>query len=507
MLGKGDEAHGGHHAAGGVGPSHQGLGADGLAGAQVDLGLQEDAQLVGVDRLAQLAQQGQGLFTGRVQARVVDDHAGLLAFGHVHGDFGAAEQQVGVVAMIGGAGHADARAQVHGVVVEGEGRLERAQDALGERDRLVGAGVGQQHGEFVAAQAGEFCAGVALNLGAQAPGHGLQQAVAKAVAQHVVDVLEAVHVQHQHGAGVARRQRRLQVQAKLHAVGQGGEGVFVGQAADLAFAGLDGLAHGLERLRQLADLAAVAGVHGVAIVALFEAPRRVGQAAQGRGDALGRVEPPDGKDDDAQAGEDEQGELQALVGRQGLIDRAHQHGGDRRLAGGGVEHHGAGAVLVAGQLHRAREGCGAAGAGLPGLLQRGPLGTRQGGQGDLGARRWAGAQQGHFQAREAADVLQLGLVHPKAHAHPADEHRRAHGHGHDLEGLAADDLDLARLAGAGEGLIGLALDGGEEAIGLAGGAGLQDKVRVGEQGQVGVDAFAVVEQRRVHGLAVAAGHR
>ena len=44
-----------------------------------------------------------------------------------------------------------------------------------------------------------------------------------------------------------------QVVAELLAVGQVGQGILIGQAADLAFAGLDGLAHGLEGLGQLAD--------------------------------------------------------------------------------------------------------------------------------------------------------------------------------------------------------------------------------------------------------------
>ena len=42
--------------------------------------------------------------------------------------------------------------------------------------------------------------------------------------------------------------------AELLAIGQVGQGILIGQAADLAFAGLDGQAHGLEGLGQIADL-------------------------------------------------------------------------------------------------------------------------------------------------------------------------------------------------------------------------------------------------------------
>ncbi len=133
------------------------------------------------------------------------------------------------------------------------------------------------------------------------------------------------------------------------------------------------------------------------------------------------------------------------------------------------------------------------------------MGLIEGGQGDLG---WGGGladQQSDLQIRQGADGLQLGLIQAEAHDHPTDQGRPTHGHGHDLVGLAADDLDLPGLAGAGQFPLGVALDGPEEAIGIGGGAGPQGKVGVGEEGDVGVDALAVVEQGRVHCGAVAAG--
>ena len=119
-----------------------------------------------------------------------------------------------------------------------------------------GVCAGQQDGELVAAQAGQDVVGL-QSFAAQALGHGAQQPVAEAVAQHVVDMLEAVHVQQHDGAGRAvflgAQDGLAQVVAELLAVGQVGQRILVGQAADLAFAGLDGLAHGLEGLGQIAD--------------------------------------------------------------------------------------------------------------------------------------------------------------------------------------------------------------------------------------------------------------
>ncbi len=142
----------------------------------------------------------------------------------------------------------------------------------------------------------------------------------------------------------------MQALTELRTVGQCGERVFEGQSADLAFAALDGLAHGLEGLREFADFIALVTLNGVAIVALFDAAHRLGEAAQRGGDALRGVEAADGKDEHPQAGQGEQGELQTLVGSQGAVNGAHQHGGDGGLAGEGVEHHRAGAEFVASQM-------------------------------------------------------------------------------------------------------------------------------------------------------------
>ena len=80
-----------------------------------------------------------------------------------------------------------------------EGGLEAVEQLVGDRHGVVGlVQAGQQDDELVAAQAGH---GVDVaQLLAQTLGDALQQLVADRVAEAVVDVLEAVQVEEQHGA-------------------------------------------------------------------------------------------------------------------------------------------------------------------------------------------------------------------------------------------------------------------------------------------------------------------
>ena len=87
--------------------------------------------------------------------------------------------------------------------------------------------VGQQHAELVAAEAGD---GVALaERLLQAVRDLLQQAVARVVAERVVDLLEVVEVDQHHGRGDVRAaaggDRLLDAVAEERAVGQAGERV------------------------------------------------------------------------------------------------------------------------------------------------------------------------------------------------------------------------------------------------------------------------------------------
>ncbi|KAG1435554.1 hypothetical protein G6F57_021077 [Rhizopus arrhizus] len=114
-------------------------------------------------------------------------------------------------------------------------------DALGGGFQLPGLRLFLQHDELVAAQPGQRLA--FGQAGRDRQRHGLEQAVAEAVAVVVVDALEIVQVQEQDAAPpfLAGRQRRLQARRDGVAVGQVGQHVGIGQHAQallrLAFFG------------------------------------------------------------------------------------------------------------------------------------------------------------------------------------------------------------------------------------------------------------------------------
>jgi hypothetical protein len=118
LLGKRDEVQRRHHAARGVLPAHQRLGADSAPLGQRHLGLQEQAQLVAFQRAAQFGQQRQRLRAGRVDAASYTTQGGGLALGGVHRHLGAAQQRVGVGAVLRPAGNAEGGADVHRLLVQ-----------------------------------------------------------------------------------------------------------------------------------------------------------------------------------------------------------------------------------------------------------------------------------------------------------------------------------------------------------------------------------------------------
>ena len=102
---------------------------------------------------------------------------------------------------------ADADADVAALAGDVERRAERGAHAPGGHRRLrLVLDAAAQHGELVAAEAGDH---VAVADGAAQPLRDLdQQAVAGLVAEAVVDDLEVVEVEEQHGDALAAARRR-----------------------------------------------------------------------------------------------------------------------------------------------------------------------------------------------------------------------------------------------------------------------------------------------------------
>mmetsp|Transcript_6689 Transcript_6689/g.27999 ORF Transcript_6689/g.27999 Transcript_6689/m.27999 type:complete len:689 (+) Transcript_6689:1417-3483(+) len=439
LLGERDELHRRHQAAHRVLPAHQRLGADDAALLQVDLGLQVQAQLVGLDRMAQLGQQRQRLLAACVQLGVIDQAAALLGLGGIHGQLGAAQQQVDVLAMLGKQGDADAGAQVDGFVVDLQRLLEVLQDGQGRLAGGARVGLGQQHRELVARQPREHRMGRRAQR-LQALGHALQQPVPDLVAEHVVDMLEAVQVQHQHGARrVAVVEVVLQELRETGAVGQQRQLVDIGEVVDQRVAAADALAHALQRNGQLMHLLQPrGGRHRRVVVAALQAPCGRRQVGDGVADAPRQHHAEDAEHGDAEQGQAQQRELQLPVGRQRHIQRAQQQHAQVLLAVD--EGHEVGAQALAGQLNDpilrhlrvqpARQGrCG--------------LGLQVGADAEPACA--TGLQQhGALQLGQGPEVVEHLAVQREGHQHPAHRRRRAHLHGDHLIDLVA----LHRQGGA-----------------------------------------------------------
>ncbi len=124
-----------------------------------------------------------------------------LGFGPVEREIGLIHQGVGIDAGLAGHGDADAGADAHHRAVEVIGGRDQRDYALGELDggsalvRLAGL----DDREFVAAETRDEI-GRAQRLLQPVRGF-LEERIAGGMAERVVDVLEAVEIEHEHGEG------------------------------------------------------------------------------------------------------------------------------------------------------------------------------------------------------------------------------------------------------------------------------------------------------------------
>ncbi|MNO73095.1 hypothetical protein D3C76_640540 [compost metagenome] len=163
----------------------------------------------------------------------------------VHRGVGVFHQLAQLAAILRAEGDADTGGDEELAVFQHERPHQAAEDVLGHVDGAVqghfaGGARLQQQGELVAAHACHRV--VVIHAGQQAQGHVLEHAIARGMAEGVVDRLEAVQVEeHQHHPGLlplGLLQGVVQTVLEQRAVGQVGEGVVVGQAVDALFAGL-----------------------------------------------------------------------------------------------------------------------------------------------------------------------------------------------------------------------------------------------------------------------------
>ena len=213
---------------------------------QVDLGLVADLQLVAFQRAPQFALQHQPLDRGGVHLRGVEgEGVAAVLLRVVHRRVRVADQVDDVLGIARAEGDADARGEEHLVLVQLQRAAHLGQErACQLRNRSAVVGIGRQalheQRELIPGEPSHH--GLLRQRARQALGQHFERAIAGAVAEGVVDLLEAVHVQvqHRHHLSSAQRTRDglLQQVVELHAVRDLGERVVTRQIAYAAFGAL-----------------------------------------------------------------------------------------------------------------------------------------------------------------------------------------------------------------------------------------------------------------------------
>ncbi len=200
---------------------------DGLV-VETDDRLVEDLDLLAAEGAAEIGFERREVGAVLAQRRPEGlDAVSAEALGMIHADLGVLDHLLGLDLLAVVHGDADRRGEERLLLAERDRRAERPADRLGKgRDPLRLRLGDQQEGELVAGQARQRI--LRLEQPGQAAGDGEQDRVADRRAEVVVDLLEAVDVEHEdrrpRGAlGLGAGDRRLEpVEIEL-AVGQAGE--------------------------------------------------------------------------------------------------------------------------------------------------------------------------------------------------------------------------------------------------------------------------------------------
>ena len=180
-------------------PTEECLEPDDAVRLELDDRLVDELELVSLEGVGELVLELEALDGGRPHGRFVDHPTRLAGrLGLVHRDVRVTQQRGGVRLRVG-VGDADAGRHGDVVVAEPHRGREALQHALGDcfgLDHPAG-GLLDEYGELVTAESGDR---VARSRDAQdARGDLAKEAVAGLVAESVVDVLESVEVEEDHG--------------------------------------------------------------------------------------------------------------------------------------------------------------------------------------------------------------------------------------------------------------------------------------------------------------------
>ena len=201
--------------------------------ARVHDGLIENLELSARDRLGEFRLQQPGLAQMNLQARLeMDDAVAAVRLGAVKREIRVAQQGLDVGAVARRARQADADANRDDVAFDVEGLAHARDDALRQSAAVLSFAFRRENGEFVAAHPRDKIVGSRGR--AQARGDPDQQRIAGRMAHGVVDGLELVEIDEQHGQGrLGSLQPARHFAKQQRSVGGAGERIVEREPLDL----------------------------------------------------------------------------------------------------------------------------------------------------------------------------------------------------------------------------------------------------------------------------------
>ena len=184
------------------------------------------------------------------------DSAPPLALGAIQRRIGVRQQRRGIGAVIGINCNADAEADMGQIVVDLEFLADCLDQALGQRQHVFApCVVGHQDHELIATDAGDEGA---VGFRGKTLGGCPHHHIADGMAEHIVDVLEAVEIEAQHRKAGRRVLRAFQPlgerRVECAAVRQVGQRVMLRKVTD-ALLGVDALGHVLDYANEILRIA------------------------------------------------------------------------------------------------------------------------------------------------------------------------------------------------------------------------------------------------------------
>ena len=199
LLGDGDELRRRHAAHLGMVPARQRLEAGDRAVLEPHDRLIEDRDLLALERAAQVRFERQAVGLARAHRRLEHlDAVAADALGVIHRELGVLEHLLGAVRLAVGKRDADRGGEEDLAVVERDRRAQRAAQRLGEGDDALRLPLRQQdQRELVAGEPRQRV--LRLQQPAEPARQRQQDRIADRDADRIVDLLEAVEIDHHHG--------------------------------------------------------------------------------------------------------------------------------------------------------------------------------------------------------------------------------------------------------------------------------------------------------------------